>query len=198
MGIGLVQKQFLLPVGVTLFLVGIGLTFYNATSEVWHMGEGTDHLDDTTWVIRDRTIGFATPWSYDLGTLPGGTRIFARFNTTSYDVGRLNPDPSISRPGLTRHIITDLDTGNVVHTFDMDSVNVIPRPMYKLPATSHYKYTVESVYPILHETTLDPTPRDFHACIQAYELIVVYPYRLVGVPLLIVGLALAAYSKIKK
>ena len=194
----MIQKQYLLPIGVILFIVGIGLTYYNTTSEVWHIGEGTDPLDDTTWVIRDQTIGFATPWSYDLGTLPAGTRIFAAFNNTSYDVGVLNPEARVSRPGLTRHIITDLDTGNVLHTFDMDSVRVIPRPMYTLPATSHYKYTVESVYPVQQEAPIDPTPRDFHACIQAYELIAVFPFRLVGVPVLIVGIALAAYSKIKK
>jgi len=104
----LIRKQLLLPIGVVLFLVGIGLTFYNATTQEWHIGEGTDLLDDKTWVIRDQSIGFAIPWSYDLGILPEGTRLWARFNVTTVETR-----VGVSRPGLSRHTITDVETGEV-------------------------------------------------------------------------------------
>jgi len=188
----LVQKQLLLPVGVILFLVGMGLTFYNTTSEVWHIGEGTDIFDDKTWVIRDQTIGFATPWSYDLGTLPAGTRLWSRFNVTTVETR-----PTIARPGLTRHSIIDVDTGEVLVT--TDSKPAFSQAFFTTARTSHYRYTIQSIMgTLLAGFTYDPTPVDFHACIQASELVVVYPFRLVGVPVLIVGIALAAYSKIRK
>ncbi|MDH5441640.1 MAG: hypothetical protein OEZ48_01555 [Candidatus Bathyarchaeota archaeon] len=188
----MVQKQLPLPVGIILFLVGIGLTFYNTTSEVWHIGEGTDIFDDKTWVIRDQSIGFATPWSYDLGTLPGGTRLWSRFNVTTVETR-----VSVERPGLTRHSIIDVDTGDVLVT--TDSKPAFSQAFFTATRTSHYKYTIQSIRGTpLPGWTLDPTPVDFHVCIQAYELVAVYPYRLVGVPVLIAGIALAAYSKIKK
>ncbi len=192
MGIGLVQKQYLLLVGVILFLVGIGLTFYNTTSEEWHIGEDTDFFDDTTWVIRDQTIGYATPWGYDLGVLPEGTRLWSRFNVTTVETR-----PQISRPGLTRHSIIDADSGEVLLT--TDAKPAFSQAFFTATRTGHYKYTIQSIMGTpLPGWTYDTTPVDFHACIQAYQLIVVYPYRLVGVPLLIVGIALTAYSKMKK
>ena len=187
------QTKYFLLIGLVFILIGAGMTFYNETSKVWHLGEGTDFLDDKTWVIKNQSIGFATPWSYDLGVLPAGTRIFARFNVTTVE-NRTN----VARPGLTRHIITNVDTGEVIVSFDMDSVRVLPNPITITPTRAHYKYTVQSVYPVLHEATLDPTPVEFNACIQAYELRTVYPYRIVGAPMLIIGIALIAFSKIKK
>ncbi len=192
----MIQKQYLPPVGVILFLAGIGLVFHNVTGgKEWYIGEGLDPSDDQTWVIRDQMIGFATPWSYDLGTLPEGTRIYARFNVTTVETRT-----DVYRPGLSRHIITDADTGDVLLL--TDSPPPSSEYLFKTPRTGHYRYTVQSIRPAAgwerFGQTLDLTPVDFNACIQAYVLVVVYPYRLVGAPLLIVGIAMAAYSKIKK
>ena len=168
--------------GVVLFLIGIGLTFYNVTSEEWHIGEGTDHLDDETWVIRDQMLGLATPWSYDLGVLPEGTRIYSAFN-----------EEAVTGHGMARHMITDVDTGEVLLRFDMNSYTVLPRPLLTTPRRGHYRYTVQAMVGYFPEE-----PVEFDACIQAYRLVLVYPYRLVGVPLIIVGVATSAYSKIRK
>ena len=190
----MIQKQLLLPIGVVLFLVGIGLTFYNATTEEWHIGEGTDLHDDKTWVIRDQSIGFAMPWSYDLGILPEGTRLWARFNVTTVETR-----VGVSRPGLSRHTITDVETGEVLLT--TDAKPAFSQSFFTAPSTSHYKYTVLSIKPSVYGTggyEIDTTPIDFHACAQAYRLLPVYPYRLIGAPLLITGVALAAYTKVRK
>jgi hypothetical protein len=179
--IRVIQKQLLLPIGAVFFIVGIGLTFYNVTSEEWHIGEGTDHLDDRTWVIKDQMLGLATPWSYDLGNLPEGTRIYSAFN-----------EDAVTGHGMARHIITEVGTGDVLQSFDMNSYTVLPRPLFTTPRTGHYKYTVQAIMGYFPEE-----PVEFDACIQAYKLVLVYPHRLFGVPLLIAGVALAAYSKIK-
>ncbi|MFB0502993.1 MAG: hypothetical protein ACETWE_04100, partial [Candidatus Bathyarchaeia archaeon] len=104
----------------------------------------------------------------------------------------------ISRPGINveTSVITDLDTGDVYSPeFDRYTLRV----NFITPRASRYRYTVQSVRgTLLSGWTYDTTPVEFDACIQAYTLVLVYPYRPVGVPLIIAGVATLAYSKIRK
>ena len=190
----LIQKQLLLPIGIVLFLAGMGLTFYNVTGErEWHVGEGTDLVDSSTWTIRDQSIGFATPWNYDLGALPENAHIDMAFNVTTVETRS-----QISRPGINveTSAITDLDTGDV-YTPEFDRYTL--RVNFIIPRASRYRYTVQSVRgTLLTGWTYDTTPVEFDACIQAYTLGTSYPYRVIGGLLIAVGVALSAYSKIRR
>jgi hypothetical protein len=178
-------------IGLALLVLGVALSFFGTTAKEWYIGEGTDLTDSKTWFIRGQSIGYATPWTYDLGTLPEGTYIYAAFNVTTVETRE-----NVARPGLTRHIIMDVDSGNVIIKFDMGSVTVLPKPITILPRKAHVVYRIESILGTYTTGTIvDPTPVEFDGCIQAYKLVTIYPYRIVGIPALVVGIGLIVYSR---
>ncbi len=125
--------------------------------------------------------------------MPEETRIDIAFNVTTVETR-----PQISRPGINveTSVITDLDTGDVYSPkFDRYTLRVD----FVVPSASHYRYTVRSVRGgLLPGWTYDTTPVEFDACIQAYRLGTSYPYRVIGGLLIAVGVALTAYSKVRR
>ncbi|MEM3693641.1 MAG: hypothetical protein QXI39_06450 [Candidatus Bathyarchaeia archaeon] len=190
----MMNMRKLILLGILLIVTGVAFSFFGETVKEWYIGEGTDLTNSKTWTIRGQSIGFATPWTYDLGTIPEGTYIYAAYNVTTVETRT-----GVARPGLTRHILIDVDTGDILQRFDMGAYTVLPKPLLIMPRKAHVIYKIESVLPTMAAgTILDPTPVEFDACVQAYKLITVYPYRIIGLPLLLLGVGLIIYSKRRK